>query len=81
MLRHRFEKEILSHDPDMISDFSAELATLTKENQELRGKLNHIKGQVTEFQFANTLRSRKRIRLADFFAGASDDQPLNLMDV
>ncbi|MCE7980917.1 MAG: hypothetical protein DYG89_06965 [Caldilinea sp. CFX5] len=28
VLRHRFEKEILNHDPDMISDFNAELAAL-----------------------------------------------------
>ncbi|MFZ4663671.1 MAG: hypothetical protein ACOYNY_42100, partial [Caldilineaceae bacterium] len=81
VLRHRFEKEILHHEPDMIGDFNAEVATLTKENQTLRGKLNHIKGQLTEVQFANTLRSRKRFRLADFFAGANDDQPLNLLDV
>ena len=81
ILRHRFEKEILNHEPNMISDFNAEVAALTKANQELRGKLNHIKGQVTEFQFANTLRSRKRFRLAEFFEGATDDQPLNLLDV
>lgn len=81
ILRHRFEKEILNHEPNLISDFNAEVAALTKANQELRGKLNHIKGQVTEFQFANTLRSRKRFRLAEFFEGATDDKPLNLLDV
>ena len=81
ILRHRFEKEILDHEPNLISDFNTQVATLTKENQALRGKLNHIKGQVTEFQFANTLRSRKRFRLAEFFAGATDEQPLNLLAV
>lgn len=81
ILRHRFEEEILHHEPNMIGDFNAELATLTKENQVLGGKLNHIKEQLTEVQFANTLRSRKRFRLADFFEGANDDQPLNLLDV
>lgn len=81
ILRHRFEKEILDHEPNLISDFNTQVAALTKENQALRGKLNHIKGQVTEFQFANTLRSRKRFRLAEFFDGATDDQPLNLLAV
>ncbi len=81
ILRHRFEKEILDHEPNLISDFNTQVAALTKENQALRGKLNHIKGQVTEFQFANTLRSRKRFRLAEFFAGATDEQPLNLLAV
>ncbi|MEZ4736305.1 MAG: hypothetical protein R3E79_55170 [Caldilineaceae bacterium] len=47
----------------------------------MRGKLNHIKGQVTEFQLAVALRSRKRFRLADFFAGASDETPLTLREV
>lgn len=81
ILRHRFEEEILQHEPNFIGDFNAELAALTKENRVLRGKLNHIKGQVTEFQFANTLRSRKRFRLAEFFEGATDEMPLNLLDV
>lgn len=81
ILRHRFEEEILNHEPDMIGDFNAEVAALTKENQTLRGKLNHIKGQLTEVQFATTLRSRKRFRLSEFFEDATDDKPLNLLDV
>jgi hypothetical protein len=81
ILRHRFEKEILQHEPNFIHDFKAEVAALTKENRMLRGKLNHIKGQVTEFQLAVALRSRKRFRLADFFAGATDETPLTLRDV
>lgn len=81
ILRHRFEKEILQHEPNFIHDFKAEVASLTKENRMLRGKLNHIKGQVTEFQLAVALRSRKRFRLADFFEGAIDETPLTLRDV
>ncbi|MEZ4860294.1 MAG: hypothetical protein R3C14_03275 [Caldilineaceae bacterium] len=81
ILRHRFEKEILQHEPDFMRDFNAEVAALTKENRVLRGKLNHIKGQVTEFQLAVALRSRKRFCLADFFADASDETPLTLREV
>lgn len=81
ILRHRFEKEILQHEPNFIHDFKTEVAALTKENRMLRGKLNHIKGQVTEFQLAVALRSRKRFRLADFFEGATDETPLTLRDV
>jgi hypothetical protein len=81
ILRHRFEEEILHHQPNFTQDFNARLATLTRENNVLRGKLNHIKGQVTEVQFANALRSRKRFRLADFFTDATDDTPLNMVDV
>lgn len=81
ILRHRFEKEILQHEPNFLHDFKAEVAALTKENRVLRGKLNHIKGQVTEFQLAVALRSRKRFRLADFFEGATDETPLTLRDV
>lgn len=81
ILRHRFEEEIMHHQPNFVKDFNAEVATLTKENRMLRGKLNHIKGQVTEFQLAVALRSRKRFRLADFFADATDETPLTLRNV
>ena len=81
IVRQRFEEEILNHEPNLLGDYNAEVAALTKENQTLRGKLNHVKGQVTEIQFANTLRSRKRFHLADFFEGARDDKALNLLDV
>ncbi len=81
ILRHRFEKEILQHEPNFIHDFNVAVAALTKENRVLRGKLNHIKGQVTEFQLAVALRSRKRFHLADFFAGAINETPLTLRAV
>lgn len=81
ILRHRFEKEILQHEPNFIHDFNAEVAALTKESRVLRGKLNHIKGQVTEFQLAVALRNRKRFRLAEFFDGATDEAPLTLRNV
>jgi len=71
----------MHHQPNFVTDFNAEVATLTKENRVLRGKLNHIKGQMTEFQLAVALRNRKRFRLAEFFDGATDETPLTLRNV
>ncbi|MCB0060671.1 MAG: hypothetical protein KDE19_01095, partial [Caldilineaceae bacterium] len=81
ILRHRFEEEIMHHQPNFASDFNAQLAAVAQENRSLRGKLSHIQGQVTEFQLAVALRSRKRFRLEEFFTGADDDTPLHLLDV
>lgn len=52
-----------------------------KRFDKLSRALNHIKGQVTEFQLAVALRSRKRFRLAAFFAGATAETPLTLREV
>ena len=54
---------------------------MTQENRSLRGKLSRIKGQVTELQFAHTLRSRKRFRMSEFFEGVTDNTRLNPVDV
>ena len=81
VLRHRFEEEILEHRPDFAHDFNQEIAHLTRENRRLRGKLSHIKGVVTEMQFANTLRDRKRFRMSEFFNDVTDDTRLNMADV
>jgi len=81
VLRHRFEEEILEHQPDFVHSFNQEIAHLTRENRTLRGKLSHIKGIVTEMQFANTLRDRKRFRMSEFFNDVTDDIRLNMADV
>lgn len=86
ILRHRFEKEIAQHQtpPDLRVSFREQIADLKRENNSLKGKLSHIVGKVAEFLFANALRSRKRIKLSDFFVGFADldKQPkLNLVDV
>ena len=85
ILRHRFEREIKDHKPDFTADYNEELANVTKENSELRGQLNRIKGLVTEVQFAYALRSRGRFWLSDFFEGVDKDSSenikLNIVDV
>ncbi len=83
ILRHRFEKEIAEHQtpPDLRTDFREQLASLQKENNSLRGKLSQVIGVMAEYQLANTLRSRKRFRLSDFFAGAVDETKLNMTNV
>jgi hypothetical protein len=83
ILRHRFEKEIAEDQdtPDLRIGFREQIAALQKENNSLRGKLNQVIGVMAEYQFANTLRSRKRFQWADFFTGATDDTELNITGV
>jgi len=83
ILRHRFEKEIAEHQtpPDLRIGFREEIAALQAEKQSLRGKLNQVMGVMAEVQLANALRSRKRFRLRDFFAAASDETELNMTAV
>jgi len=81
VLRHRFEEEIEEHQPDFIHGYSQEIADLIQENRRLRGKLSRIKGEVTEMQFANALRHRKRFRMSEFFAGVTDDTRFHVVDV
>jgi len=83
ILRHRFEKEIAEHQtpPDLRVDFRQQIADLQRENQSLRGKLSQVTGVMAEYQLANTLRSRKRFQLSDFFEGVRDTQKLNIQDV
>jgi hypothetical protein len=83
ILRHRFEKEIAEDQdtPDLRIGFREQIAALQKENNSLRGKLNQVIGVMAEYQFANTLRSRKRFQWADFFAGATDDTELNITGI
>jgi len=95
ILRHRFEKEIAEHQvlPDLRIGFQEQIAALQKENKSLRGKLSHVVGKMAEYQFANTLRSRKRFKMSDFFelapppvegtsaSSGSDETELNMTDV
>ena len=81
ILRHRFEKEILQHEPNLRIGFNEELAALRKENRSLQGKLSHIQGLVTEQQLAYAIRSRKRFPLRAFFDGATDETELNITNV
>jgi GTPase SAR1 family protein len=83
ILRHRFEEEIAEYQipPDLRISFREQIAALQKENQSLRGKLNQVMGVMAEYQFANTLRSRKRFKLGDFFAGNLDETELNLTKI
>lgn len=84
ILRHRFEMEIAQHQtlPDLRPGFREQVANLQRQNKVLQGKLNHIRGLMAEYLLANTFRSRKRFKLADFFVGFADDMPpLNLTDV
>jgi hypothetical protein len=79
ILRHRFEKEIAEYQtsPDLRVAFREQIADL-KQNNSLRGKLGNVVGKVAEYLFTNTLRSRKRFKMSDFFEGATDE---NLTDV
>ncbi len=83
ILRHRFEKEIKQDQqtPDLRIGFRQQVADLQRENKSLRGKLNHIAGQMAEYQFANAIRSRKRFKLGDFFNGVDNTAELNIINV
>lgn len=83
ILRHRFEKAIAEYQspPDLRIGFREQLTALQRENQSLRGKLNQVSGVMAEYQLANALRSRKRLRVGDFFQGANDEAELNLTNV
>jgi len=83
ILRHRFEKEIAEHQtpPDLRTDFREQIAALQRQNQSLRGKLSQVIGVMAEYQLANTLRSRKRFKLGDFFAGSVDETKLNMTNI
>jgi hypothetical protein len=83
ILRHRFEEEIAEHQtpPDLRIGFREEIAALRRENQALKGKLNHATGMMAEYQLATAMRSRKRFPLSAFFTGTTDETELNLVDV
>ncbi|MDM8529890.1 hypothetical protein QUF63_01865 [Anaerolineales bacterium HSG25] len=83
ILRHRFEMELAEDQtiPDLRIGFREQVVELQRTNNRLRGKLADVEGKAAEYLFANTLRSRKRFKMADFFAGATDETKLNMVHV
>jgi len=76
ILRHRFEKELAEYQtiPDLRIGFREQIAELRRENNSLRGKLGNVVGKMGEYLFANTLRSRKRFKMSDFFEFATSPE-------
>jgi hypothetical protein len=84
VIRSRFEEEINQFVPDFKDEFTAQVQALIQKNRRLQGLLNHVQGQLAEYQLANELRSRKRFKASDFFAGLPPDDAgadLNIVDV
>lgn len=81
ILRNRFEKEINDFAPDFKQEFHEQIAKLRHEKRQLQGMLNHLAGKLAENLLATEFRSRKRLRLSEYFQGVKDDTPLNLIEV
>jgi hypothetical protein len=81
VLRHRFEEEIRSYEPDFKTDFQKQIDALEQEKRSLRGQLSHLIGKFAEYQLATDMRTRKRFSLSIYFTGISDTKILNLIDV
>jgi hypothetical protein len=81
VLRHRFEEEIKSHQPDFKSDFQEQIDALEREKRSLRGRLNHLVGKFAEYQLATDMRTRKKFSLSIYFSGVNDTKTLNIIDV
>ena len=81
ILRHRFEKEIESYQPDLKSDFRQELEKLEKDKKSLQGLVNHLTGKMAEYQLMTEFRSKKRFAASRYFANVADDATLNVVDV
>jgi len=85
ILRHRFEKEIASFDPnveltDLKRNFHEEIQRLKKEKRSLQGMINHLSGMMAEYLLCNEFRSKKRFRLSRYFENVKDDAELNITD-
>ncbi len=81
VLRHRFQEEIETFQPDFKKDFNQEIETLKKDKRRLQGMLNHLTGKFAEFQLMSEFQARKRFSLSDFFENVSDQKPLQATDV
>lgn len=81
VLRHRFQKEIDTFEPSLMSEFSAQVAQLKHQKKKLQGMLSQLIGKFAELQLAGEFRSRHQCHLSDFFAGVTDDHQLTLTDV
>jgi hypothetical protein len=81
ILRHRFEEEIKTYQPDIRKDFRDELTRLKKDKKSLQGMVNHLSGKMAEYQLFTEFRSKKRFSLSRYFAGVKDDTRLNIVSV
>ncbi len=81
ILRHRFEKEIKSYQPDLKSDFREELEKLERDKRSLQGLVNHLTGKMAEYQLMTEFRSKKRFAPSRYFSNIADDATLNVVDV
>lgn len=81
ILRHRFEEQIEGFEPDFQADFQAQLAALQADKKRMRGRISYLEGMIAEHLLALELRSKKHLRLTDYFTNVTDTRPLNLIDV
>jgi hypothetical protein len=58
-----------------------QIAQLKKEKKQLLGQLSNLTGRVAEMQLANSLRSRKKITIDEYFQGAAHTEPLDMIAV
>jgi len=81
VLRNRFQKEILSFEPNFVEEFRQEIDMLKKDKQRLIGQLSNIVGKTAELQLMSEFRSNNRFKLSTYFQNVSDDHLLNIMNV
>ena len=81
ILRHRYEKEIEGFEPDFRTEFQEKLDILETDRNRWRGLANNLAGKMAERQLATELRTKKHLRLSDYFMGVADDGELNVVDV
>ncbi len=82
VLRESFEEEVKEFAPPLTEDFQRQIQELQGQKKRLQGKLNQMAGKIAEDLLASELRTRKRVRLADFFEGLPEDNPQwNLISV
>jgi len=81
ILRHRFEEQIEGFEPNFQADFQAQLTALQADKKRMRGRISYLEGMIAEHLLALELRSKKHLRLTDYFTNGRDTRPLNLIDV
>jgi hypothetical protein len=85
ILRHRFEKEIATYQPDVKTtdlkkSFREEIQRLKKEKRSLQGMINHLSGMMAEYLLFTEFRSKKRFRLSRYFQNVADNAELNIVE-
>jgi hypothetical protein len=81
IVRNRFEKEIEGFTPDLTDEFQTKLKALAADKNRLQDRVNYLEGMLAERLLAIELRTRKHLRLSDYFRGGADDRPLTLIEV